>query len=181
MQATALDADLDCPVCGGTGDAHDADLRTHCPHCEGTGEINRYRDGEDGHVVLTETYEVQGSAVVYSVEQMPIRDEGTGGFEGRYGDWTPQDVDSGPMAEYQPDTRDRLRNQPLGTSTNASGEYEMPDEPPYGGSTFDERMFPDGWPTGPDLSADEVVAWLTARGDTYTASVFEDLREELDL
>lgn len=44
MHATDLDVDIDCPACGGTGDALPDDRRDACPVCGGSAVYNRYED-----------------------------------------------------------------------------------------------------------------------------------------
>lgn len=130
--------------------------------------FNRLNDGKPDHVILDVRVTASGHVVV---EEMPIRDERTGGLEGRFGDWTPSDVNSGPMADYQPDMRDQLQNNPIGGG-NPSFEYEV-----YG-RTISEADFPNGAPADPDLGVDEVVAWAKARGDGHFAGIMERIRDE---
>jgi len=133
----------------------------------GDGRFNRRQDGPPGAVVLD--VRVEHGYVV--VETMPETDEETGGFEGRYGPWTPQNIDSGPMADYQPDTRDQLGNDPLGLN----GPYEV------FGNTIQAADLPGGtWPADADLTAKQARDWAAARGDQHTAALFEQIDTEIN-
>lgn len=139
---------------------------------------NPYQDADDGEVgIRKERTEYTNQAgepliVAVSTEAMPVTDESTGGFEGRFGDWQPSDVNSGEMANYQPDTRDQLQNNPLGTN----GPYDV------NGNTVDASDMPGGtWPSGPDLTVNQVIAWAEARGDQAFADKVTYLQNELGL
>lgn len=179
MKASELDADIQCPICSGTGDEPgESQAYGVCPRCNGTGTINRYRDGPDGEIVISERYEDRGDHVVSVVETVPIRCEDTGGFEGRFGTWTPSDVTTGPMADYQDDVKDQLKNNPLGTG----GPYQLPDTEPYNGARVSASDLPGGqWPADGDLTMNQVVSWYRTRGDERTASVYEKIQTELGL
>lgn len=133
-----------------------------------TGVFNRLNDGKPDHVVLDVRVNRAGYVVI---EELPIRDEDVGGLEGRFGDWTPNDVDSGPMASYEPDMRDQLKNNPVGAE-GAGFDYEV-----YG-RTIAESDFPNGAPTDPDLSFDEVISWAQARGDRHFSSIIDRVKQE---
>lgn len=196
MKAVNLDAETDCPICGGDGIDPIPDAQTNedvqCRRCDGTGRINRFGPNDPSHThsgdhVISREQLLPNGAVF--VEKMPITSEDTGGFNGRYGDWTPQDVTTGPMADYQQDTKDRLQNKPLGTSTNSNGVYDLPDEEPYNGRNLSESDLPNGWLgdgtcsacNGQDICPTCTMAWLRARGDEFTASVLESVVNELNL
>lgn len=182
MKATNIDQELSCPVCQGSGDDP---INGACRRCEGEQRINRYGPNDPStahsgnHVVLREIVGPDGALLV---EKMPITDRKTGGFNGRYGDWTPDDVMTGPMAEYQPDTKDRLENKAFGNRGNADGEYQLDGEESTTGSTVAESDFRPGLPTtNHDMPPREVVDWLNARGDTNTAQVIKKVADEVDL
>lgn len=187
MKAIDLDQEQSCPVCDGTGTEGTA----NCRRCEGAGVINRYGPNDPSsihggnHVILQEVVGKRGELVVV---KMPIQSEEVGGFEGRFGDWQPSDLSTGEMADYQPDVKDRLGNKPLGSNTNAQGEYEMPQEEPYNGAVYDKAaLHQSAWPeacpdcSGADLCIDHVITWCEARGDSPTAQVFRDIKTELGL
>lgn len=189
MKASDFDKDVTCTVCAGDGTApSENDARDACPRCGGSGTINRYRDGPDGEIVIREEYREEGPAIVFGTESMPVTSEDTGGFDGRFGDWVPEDLTTGPMADYQSDVLDRLGNNPLSKNTNTNGEYELPDEPPYHGKKYGASDLKGGnWPkdcadcTGSDPCPGHVVTWLQARGDDATASVIKDMVDEAGL
>jgi hypothetical protein len=200
MKATDFDAQLACPVCGGDGDdpvQYAVDGTAVCRRCDGAGEINRYGPNDphpdhDDEVILRETINEDTNALI--VEKMPRTSENSGGFDGRYGDWTPQDTSTEAMAEYEPDLLDRLRNDALGTSTNSNDEYvlpddEFPDDELYSGTNLSKNDLPHGWIgdgscsacNGQDICPTCTIGWVRARGDEYTASVLESVVDELDL
>lgn len=131
-----------------------------------TGRFNRRDDGRSGHVVLDVRVSPSGYVIV---EEMPVRDEDVGGLEGRFGDWTPSDLDAGPMADYQPDTRDMLANRPLG----ANGPYEV-----YGNTVAESDMAGGSWPSDADMSAAQAREWAKARGDDHLAEIMDQLASE---
>lgn len=140
-----------CPACGDGRHNNDDSLSN--------GRVNRLSSAKDGKVRLREFVNIFGRVVV---EEIPIRDELRGGFEGRYGTWRPTDLTTGPMAEveqddgstgYHDDMVAQLRNDGLG------GVSTGPD-------------------AGPDLSVDEVIEWLDDRGDSGAADVFRQIRDE---
>lgn len=136
------------------------------PVGDGSGTVNRRQDGRPGHVVLDVRVTPNGYVVV---EEMPDRDEDTGGLEGRFGDWTPADLNSGPMADYKPDVRDQLANNPLGQG----GPYEV-----YGRTVGKADMAGGTWPADPDLSAAQVREWARCRGDDHLAGIIDQLASE---
>lgn len=131
--------------------------------------IHRLNDGPNGVVTLA-LYCDPVTGLVKDV-QMPIRDERTGGFEGRFGSWSPSDVNVGPMSDYDDDMRDQLMNNPLG----AGGPYVIR------GNRVDASVFGGSWPTDSDLSISEVIAWVEARGDSQFGRVLRRIRDELNL
>lgn len=184
MKATDLDYDVECPVCvDGEPERYDG-----CPACDGSGTINRYRDGRPGHVTLDLRLSPRGLVVR---EEMPVRDENTGGFEGRYGNWTPTDITTGAMAGYEQDTVDQLANRPIGSNDSLYGTKRRAEStdatvgdppelekeevaPPISVDNFPSGSFP----ASPDLSEEEITAWQRARGSEHTARLFERIREE---
>jgi hypothetical protein len=76
----------------------------------------------------------------------------------------PPTDDSGGVT-VAPDMADRMQNQ-LGENA----PYE------FNGQTITESDLPNGWPSDPDLSPQEVLAWLEARGDD---SLADPLREAI--
>lgn len=170
MQASQLDYDMECPACGGTGDALEADRRSACPICEGTGTFNRNTSMPSGEVLIGEVnYYQQGPVIkVERLGRMPIQDDVTGGFEGRFGSFQP----SNPDPNYEPDTADQFNNSPLGTN----GPYDV-----YG-YTVDSSNMPGGsWPSGADLTVNQAIAWKRARGDEITAQRLETIKSEAGL
>jgi hypothetical protein len=173
MKAKDLDRDVECPVCGGNGEEPtENDVWGECPQCGGQGTINRYRDGPEGEVVLSERFRDEGTHAVHLVHSMPENDDGTGGFNERYGDAIPENIPT----DADPDLKDRLANNPLGTNTDSDGAYTTEN-----GKTFDDSALPNGWPNDPDLGVDEVISWLDARGEEEQAKVFRDLKKEQGL
>lgn len=119
---------------------------------------------------------------VIKVERLartPIEDDVTGGFDGRYGTFAP----SSPDPDYQQDMLDQLANRPLGANTNTNAdEYEMPNEEPYNGAVYSAADFPGGsWPADSDLAPAQALAWLRARGDTFTADVLDETLSQVGL
>lgn len=172
MNKNEFDFTADCKACGGTGSVEGYD--DGCPACNGrhdhgtdpAGTVNRLQSAKRGHVRLREYTSPQGYVII---EEMPDRDEDAGGLEGRYGTWEPNDVTTGSMADYQPDTVDQLTNGPLGLN----GPYEV-----YGTTVDAGQMAGGAWPGSPDLSAQQVRDWAKARNDPDTADVFQALIDE---
>lgn len=129
--------------------------------------LQRLNDGPDRVVTIGLLYD-PATGLIRDL-QMPVRDEATGGLEGRFGTWVPADVDSGPMADYRPDTRDALTNGPLGRS----GPYQID-----GQTVGATSMARSAWPTDMALSAAQVRDWMAARGDAFAARVFDRLVDE---
>lgn len=174
MKATDLDYDTDCPICNRTNDKNpNLDLYPECPACNDSGKVNRYQDADDGKVVIgyheAEISQRGETETLAAIHEMPERDEETGGFEGRFGDWTPHDVDSDPMTEYEQDTRERLQNQQW------VGEYRV------GGNAVNAKNIGEGvdGPSNPDFSLSEVVQWKKERGDPHRASELEEIEAEM--
>lgn len=176
MDASTFDYDTECTACpDGPATGYQ-----QCPVCNGDGTMNRLTDGtrlgrardiandpSEERFVLTLAGQTDGGFL--RLEFLPVRSESRGGLEGRYGTWMPDDLTTGPMADYQPDTTDQLANRGLGTN----GPYEV-----YGNQVAAADMAGGQWPGGSDLSFAQVVAWSRARGDAPTAERFEMLAAE---
>jgi len=129
-------------------------------------QFNRRDDGRAGHVVIGVRLSPQDRILV---EQLPARDENTGGLEGRFGTWTPTNIDTGPMADYEADVRDALSNRPLGSRA----PYEV-----YGREISANDMAGGTWPADNDLSAAQVREWARARGDDHLTDIMDRLNSE---
>jgi len=182
MRATKLDVDTTCPLCGGDGTPAENDPRPSCPRCGGDGTINRYRENLEGsELVLAEQYDVNGVYAVFGTTTMPETSEETGGFDGRFGDWTPEDLTTGAVSEAAQDLKDRIGNNPLGANVNASGEYDLADGPTFEAADLKGGVWPRDCPDcgTNDLCAGHIVSWLQARGTERLArqldTVFTDL------
>ena len=166
-----------CETCNGSGR-----IPTDCRRCDGAGSINRY--GPENHserfsgniVVLAE--EISDVTNALHVESMPISNKKRGGFNERYGDKIIEDISVSPVSGYVMDMKDRVQNQ-LGENSE-DGAYQMPSKSPYNGTTLSVEDMPNKeWPQDADFSIGEVVAWINARGDEYTSSLFVELNKDL--
>jgi len=171
MQATALDYTTTCRVCvdDDLPEAYD-----ECPACgsgrhshddHDDGRVNRLAAAYDGEVRVDERTNQQGLVVL---ETVPIAEDGTGGFDGRYGPFTPDEIDE----DLPPDVRDRLEN----TAENAP--YSL-----AGRTVVEREEFPGEDCEGEDCETadpciDCLIAWTRARGDDHEADLLEALKVE---
>jgi len=172
MKGTDFDYVADCRACAnGVPEKYDT-----CPACgdgrhshddNGSGDVNRLQAAKDGHVRIDERVSRHGYVLI---EETPVRDEETGGLEGRYGTWVPDDVDSGPMADYEEDTRLALKNElSEATEVSAHGNTITGEDIPGNGCDCD----------GTDPCPGCVESWARARGDDNFADVIAQLRSEM--
>lgn len=181
MKANDLNKLVPCPICGGE-QKDPAEHSYPCRRCGGSGEINRYGPEDQGPhggentVVLYEFLDEESD--VLHVQDMPITNKSTGGFDERYGPERIDDLSEPPLSEYQQDMKDRLQNK-LGENLD-DGEYKMPNKEPYHGTTYSVMdMYNEEWPAdNPDLSIDYIIFWLNARGDYYASRLFEEIRDD---
>lgn len=169
MKATDLDTTVDCPICNGTGDEPGAakPWGGTCPRCAGTGLANRYQDGEESEVVIDEEYVDYGTHAVHRMVRME-RDT----FDSMFG----SAAEVVPDEDTARDLSDQLGNRAIGANAT-DGEYELGD-----GTVIERSAFPDGeWPSSPDLTLAQAVAWTRARGDESTARALEKIRAEIRL
>jgi len=146
MRATDLNTLVDCPICGGKS----------CPSCGPDGQIAHYgpespSEGDRDVVIYSLTTADDAGVLkkMLSVER----------FNALVGDGE-MDVDN---PEALPgDKLDRYNNQ-LGENAPYS----------VNGNEVTAADLPNGWPSDPDLTPAEAVAWLRARGSTELADCIE--------
>lgn len=172
MKPEDLDADMDCVVCDGTGE-EPGEARSwggDCPRCQGTGSANPFRDGDaNDEVIIHERYEDHGRFSSFAVQRMDREL-----FEARFGSLE-MAIDDTEAEEngVDPDLRDQLRNDGLGSSLSGSDRYELPN-----GQTVGPDVFPDGeWPSSAELSLPEAASWADARGETQVADLLRRVRD----
>jgi hypothetical protein len=158
MKASDFDAVIDCPSCNGS--------RPSCPFCA---------NGEFSYYARANPAEPNRSVLIYGVTA-----DSDGGVKKMIsvqrmnvlaGDQTqsPPTDDSGAVI-VPADMADRMQNQ-LG----ANAPYSIND------STVVESDLPNGWPSDPDLSPQEVLGWLETRGSTALADPLRDAIDNLGL
>jgi hypothetical protein len=153
MKASDFSPIIECPACGGGEQS--------CPFCE---------NGEFSYYCPTNPSERNRDVLIYGVES---------DADGRVkkmlsadrvnvlaGDATrdPPTDDTGTVTVAE-DMADRMQNR-LG----ANAPYEV------NGRTIINSDLPNGWPSDPDLSPQETLAWLEARGSD---SLADPLREAI--
>jgi len=130
--------------------------------------FNRLTDRSADSVIMDVRVNATGHVVV---EEMPVRAEDVGGLEGRFGDWQPTDINSGPMADYEDDTRAALANRlPEAAPVEAYGRTIEADAVP--GVNCQDC-------DGIDMCPACVRDWMRARGDDHAADLWDRLSEEL--
>jgi len=147
MKASRYDTVIDCPACGAGG----------CQLCSEDGQFAYYAPANPG--------EIDREVLIYSLDR---DDDGSAKkhmmsaqrFNTLAGDGTqePPTDDNGNITIAQ-DIADRYQNQ-LGKNA------------PYtiNGNEITESDFPNGFPSDPDMTPQEVITWLRARGDETLAN-----------
>jgi hypothetical protein len=158
MKASDFDAVIPCPSCSGTDST--------CAFCA-NGEFSYYapeNPAESDRNVLI--YDVAADSDGRVKKLIPARRVNV-----LAGDATrsPPTDNSGAVT-VAADIADRMQNH-LG----ANAPYSVND------STVVESDLPNGWPSDPDLSPQEVLAWLEARGSTALAGPLRDAIDNLGL
>jgi hypothetical protein len=158
MKASDFNAVISCPHCGGDGQ--------NCPFCD---------NGEFSHYCPANPSEADRDVLVYAVEsdadgraKKMLSAQRVNTLAGDATKDPPTDG-SGDLAVPQ-DIADRMQNQ-LGVNA----PYEV------NGNSVTESDLPNGWPSDADLSPQEVIAWLKARGNTTLAGSLHEAIENLGL
>jgi len=155
MRAERYNAVLSCPVCE-TGD---------CQLCSDDGEFSFFAPAHPA--------ESDRDVIIYHADRdndghAEMHMMNVSRFNGLFGDLKmepPTDAD-GNLTIAQ-DKADRMQNQ-LGENA------------PYGNG-LSKNDFPNGWPSDSDLSPQEVIAWLEARGNKMTADKVQIIISTLGL
>lgn len=158
MKASDFSPIIECPACGGK--------EPSCPFCD-NGKFSYHcpsNPSEAGRDVLI--YGVETDADGQVKKMLPA--DRVNVLAGDNTQAPPTD-DSGEIT-VAPDMADRMQNQ-LG----ANAPYEV------NGNSVTESDFPNGWPSDPDLSPQEVLVWLEARGDDSLADPLREAIENLGL
>lgn len=182
MDATDLDALVDCWVCSGSGDDPVA-KNGACRFCGGGGEANHYgpehpgeqgQDNDGDHVIMDAWVNPSNDALY--THRLTVDHPTMPAFNQRFGPSTNADLSEPPKSEYAQDTLDQLNNEPIGTNTNTDNVYAV------NGREVAESKFPGGsWPGGGDLTPKQAEAWQRARGDSGLANELAAIADRLDL
>lgn len=204
MKPEELDAELECSICGGSGeitvvtDYGRENRKATCERCLGEGWINRFgpndptekwgTDNTTGDQIILREWQhpADRQSAVY-VEQVPQKAEHFG-FEAYYGDGVPDDMER--VSAISNELLDRFENQLGSKRINENGEYEPPEESSRQ-SPLPKSDLPSGAPGVPgecdgcsdrdDLCPHCIVSLLKARGDDHTAGVIEQVARDVDL
>lgn len=158
MKASRYNTVIDCPACG-SGD---------CQICSDDGKFAYYAPANPA--------EKDREVIIYAVDKdndgiATKRMMNAQKFNALVGDST-QDppTDDGGEVTIAQDKADRLQNQ-LGKNA------------PYtvNGNEITESDLPNGWPSDPDLTPQEVIVWLKARGDKLLADKLQTAITKLGL
>jgi hypothetical protein len=158
MRASDFSPIIECPACNGTDPS--------CPFCG---------DGAFSYYCPANPSEADRDVLIYGVESdvdgrvkkmLPARRVNV-----LAGDSTkaPPTDENGDIT-VAPDMADRMQNQ-LG----ANAPYEV------AGQTITGSDLPNGWPSDPDMTPQEVLAWLEARGSTALANPLREAIANLGL
>lgn len=159
MRASDFDSIIDCPVRGNPED---------CPFCDDDGQFSYYapsNPAEPNHDVLIYAINGDGEGQVKKM----LNEERANALAGAAILEPPTDNDGN--VTVGADVADRMQNQ-LG----ANAPYKLDN-----GNSVAEKDMPNGWPSDPDLSVTELIAWLKARGNRRFADEVREAAENVGL